>query len=94
MRGTLRKRRVLESFELLLKLVLLYLHVEKVLRHPSPLLPMTIHSKGLPLNPSFQSFQLLIRMGQLSELPVQQASEGEQGSIAPSAREHPISQAP
>ena len=44
------------------------MHAEKLLLHSFPLLPMTFYSKGLPLNPIFQGFQLLIQMGQLSEL--------------------------
>ena len=60
--------RVLDNFELLLELVLFNMHVEKLLLHSFPLLPMTFYSKGLPLDPIFQSLELLIQMSQLSEL--------------------------
>ena len=68
MRGALGRKRVLENFELLLEFVLFNMHPEKLLLYSFPLLPMTFYSKGLPLNPIFQGFELLIQMSQLSEL--------------------------
>ena len=67
-RGALGRRRVLENLVFFLKLVLFNMHAEKLLLHSFPLLPMTFYSRGLPLNPIFQSFELLIQVGQLSEL--------------------------